>query len=251
MPRPRLYKYFSDRKWAEEFFDGKLLFRSLAYFRDYEDNHVRSDDKEGTSVYRPNGGLIINNLTQGTTFTLPYHAFESSAKQDEIFVYCLSRSLSEMLRQRFDAAVCVEVLDVAAFCTRITAALPPAATFPGQSGKTKIGWRVDYYNEAEAANPRWALPDMIATAKSKGYAWQEEFRLVFSLTKAFAFENVTPRLVHVNSKDAAKPDEHHKRLVCAQGLRDICRLVEFNARMIHGGIQDFPHADGPPKRAAV
>jgi len=33
----RLYKYFSEKKSAEAFLDGNLLFRSLAYYRDYED----------------------------------------------------------------------------------------------------------------------------------------------------------------------------------------------------------------------
>ena len=107
MRRRSLYKYYSDRKWAEEFLDGKLLFRSLAYFRDYEDRNVRGDQNEGTTVYRPEAGLIINNLTQGKTFTLPRYAFESSANQEEIFVFCISRSLTDELRKNFEAVVCV------------------------------------------------------------------------------------------------------------------------------------------------
>ncbi len=75
MRRRSLYKYFSERKWAEAFINGEVLFRSLSYFRDYEDNNVREDQNEGTSIFRPEGGLIINNLTQGTTFTLQEHAF--------------------------------------------------------------------------------------------------------------------------------------------------------------------------------
>ena len=41
MHRRSLYKYFSERKWAERFLDGEILFRSLAYFRDYEDGNIR------------------------------------------------------------------------------------------------------------------------------------------------------------------------------------------------------------------
>lgn len=56
--RPRhLYKYFSKMEYAESFCEGHLLFRSLAYFRDYEDNNVREGEREGASVYRPNDGL--------------------------------------------------------------------------------------------------------------------------------------------------------------------------------------------------
>ena len=76
-----LYKYYSDRKWAEAFLDGELLFRSLSYFRDYEDKKVRGDQNEGTAIFRPEGGLIVHNQTQGKTFTLPRHAVESAANQ--------------------------------------------------------------------------------------------------------------------------------------------------------------------------
>ena len=31
-------KYFSERQWAERFLDGEILFRSLSYFCDYQDN---------------------------------------------------------------------------------------------------------------------------------------------------------------------------------------------------------------------
>ena len=108
MRRRSLYKYYSERKWAEEFLGGKLLFRSLAYFRDYEDQNVREDQNEGTALFRPEGGLIVNNLTQGKTLTLPDHAFVSGANQEEIFVFCTSRSDTDELRRRFKAVMCVE-----------------------------------------------------------------------------------------------------------------------------------------------
>jgi len=99
MRRRSLYKYFSEHKWAEALLDGEVLFRSLSYFRDYEDKNVRQDQNEGTTVFRPDGGLIFNNLTRGKTFTLhASHAFESTVKQDDIFVFCLSRSFTDEIR---------------------------------------------------------------------------------------------------------------------------------------------------------
>ena len=229
MQRHSLYKYYSDQRWADDFLDGKLLFRSLAYFRDYEDKQVREDQKEGTSVFRPAGGLVINNLTQGKTFVAPEWGFESSAKHEEIFVFCLSRSLTDERRRRFNAVACVEILNIGAFCRRIEAALPPGATFPAQSGRPpRIGHRVTYYPETQSGSPRWALPEMIAMSKLDTYAWQDEFRLVFSLTDALSFEKVDVRLVHQNNpKDPPKPAEHHSYEVSAQNLRDICRLHDF------------------------
>lgn len=217
--RHRLYKYYSDRKWAEAFLDGELLFRSLSYFRDYEDKNVRGDQNEGTAIFRPEGGLIINNQTQGKTFTLPRHAFQSAANQDEIFVFCASRSHTDELRGKFEAVVCVEILKIRTLCERIKAALPPNATFRGGL--------VEYYQETEGGSPRWALPDKIATSKFDSYAWQDEYRLVFCLTDALGFEKAGLRLVQDNAREAPKPAEHHDYLVKARSLRDICRLHEF------------------------
>lgn len=220
----RLYKYFTDRRWAEVFLNGELLFRSLAYFRDYEDQSVRGDRQEGVPIFRPAGGLIVNNLTQGRTFTLPGHAFEATSKQEEIFVFCTSRSLNDDMSQRLDAVACVEILDIPPFCARVEAALPEGATFPGRPGRTRIGRRVEYYRETDSCSPRWALPDLIATSKSAGYAWQDEFRLVFSLTDALGFEKVGLRILKdCTAKEPAT--EHQRHLVKIRaGLRDICRL---------------------------
>jgi hypothetical protein len=225
--RHSLYRYYSDRKRAEAFLDGELLFRSLSYFRDYEDKNVRGDQNEGTAIFRPEGGLIINNQTQGKTFTLPRHAFESAANQEEIFVFCASRSLTDELRIKFEAVVCVEILKIRTFCERIEAALPPKATFPGRPGQTRIGQRVEYYQETEGGSPRWALPDKIATSKLDSYAWQDEYRLVFCLTDALGFEKADLRLVQDHAREAPKPAEHHEYPVRARSLRDICRLHEF------------------------
>jgi hypothetical protein len=49
--RHNLYKSFTKRKWADLFLDGEVLFRSLAYFRDYEDENVRKDKNEGCCPY--------------------------------------------------------------------------------------------------------------------------------------------------------------------------------------------------------
>lgn len=217
--RHSLFKYFSERKWAEVFLDGQVLFRSLSYFRDHEDESIRSDQNEGVARFRPVGGLVVNNLTQGTTFSLPGHTFESVAKQDEIFVFCASKSHSDERRKKFEAVVCVEVQDIKAFCERIEAALPAGATFYGR--------RVDYYRDSEGGNPRWALPENIATSKLNAYAWQDEYRLVFCLTDALTFENVSPRLVADGAARPSRQSDHPKYLVEARSLRDICQLREF------------------------
>ena len=208
--------------------EGNILFRSLAYFRDYEDLNVRGDNYEGDSVYRPEAGLVVMNHTQQTTFTLPGYAFQSAAHQEEIFVCCLSRSLSSEIANRFGAHFCVEILKIGPFCKRLVAALPSNATFPGAPGHTRIGNDVEYYDPAEGSSPRWALPDKIAISKVNTYAWQEEFRLVFTLTDAFGFENVRTRLVKNEHKNVPNLTEHHSYSVRTQSLRNICHLHELD-----------------------
>jgi hypothetical protein len=135
-----LYKYFLEPKYAEAFLDGQMLFHSLAYFRDNEDA-VRGDEYEGTSKFRPDGGLVVNNQTQGTTFALPM-AFESSVTAHEIFVYCVSQTLNAEIAREFNAVACVEVTKVATLCAGIRAALPSTATFRARP--------VDYYPQTVA-----------------------------------------------------------------------------------------------------
>jgi hypothetical protein len=219
--RHSLFKYFSERRWAEAFLNGEILFRSLSYFRAYEDEEVRGDRYEGVSVFRPEGGLKINNLTQGRTMVLQDHAFESAANQDEIFVFCSSLSPSDDLRKRFKATTCIEVRNIKTFCERVKAALPPNATFWGQ--------KVEYYDHTEGNNPRWALPETIIMSKLKHYAWQREYRLAFCLTGALDFENVGLKLVKAKPTDLPKRAEYPKQLVNVKTLADICRLHELRS----------------------
>lgn len=225
MSKARLYKYFSEERWADAFLKGEMLFRSLSYFRDYEDMNVREDQYEGTTVFQPPNGLIMNIEGQTEACLLPRYAFRSTTKQDEIFVFCLSRSLSEDLWQRFNAVTCVEISNVPTFCQRIEAALPTTAKFPTLSNRSRIGHRVQYYETADPPRSRWALPDMIAISKQKGYAWQDEFRLVFSLTDALEFENINPCITNSVEREPPKPAaaEHYCHTITVGDLSDICR----------------------------
>src|SRR5688572_3294655 len=167
---------------------------SLAYYRDYEDKHVRSDANEGKAHHRPVDGLRGENETQGRDIHLPGIGITSTVKQDEIFVYCLSQAFESSLWDEFEAVTCVEIRDVPTFCRRVAAGLPDGATFPGRAGHQQVGNRVQYYKATDPAGTRYALPDQIAISKFDCYGRQKEFRLAFSTTDALAFENVAMAL---------------------------------------------------------
>lgn len=217
--RHSLFRYFDQRQWASAFLSGNLLFRPLSYFRSYEDQ-IRGDTNEGVAVFEPAGGLVITNHTKGTTFTLPGHRLESVVRQDEIFVYCLSRVRTAELAAEFGAVICVEIRNIPEFCRRVQAAMPAGAEY--------VAGRVKYYRATDAASPRWALPDMIAMSKLDVYSRQAEFRLAFSTSGAMGFENVALHLVHGDGELPSHPSTPDRHLVSISSLRDICRLHEIS-----------------------
>jgi hypothetical protein len=221
-----LYKYYDNREWAEAFLNGELRFRSLSYFQDYEDAQIRGDQNEGTSIYRPTDGLVITNHTRGWIKVFPGR-FQAIANQEEIFIFCLSRSLNSTIRKRFKAVVCIEIFNIKTFCARVESALPPAATLPGKPGRMRIGQQVEYYCETDNCTPRWALPDLIAASKLNTFSWQDEYRLMFCLTDALGFERAEMYLVGDGSTGPQKVTEHRHYDVKAGSLRDLCRLHEF------------------------
>ena len=136
----------------------------------------------------------------------------------------MSKLLNLHLWKEFGAVVCVEILDPREFCDRVQVALPPNSSFPSRHGRPQLGHRVEYYDEREAGNSRWAVPDKIATSKLRMYAWQDEFRLVFSDSDAFQFQNVALSLVTKDHRDARDPGDCHDRRIRAGRLRDIAHL---------------------------
>jgi hypothetical protein len=222
--RQSLFRYYADPQWAEAFLDGRMRFWSLGYFRDLEEQGVRGDANEGRAHHRPEGGLQVTNRTQGTRFTMPAHRLSSAVKQEEILVFCASRSHSRRLWEAFGASVCIEILNIPAFCPQVQARLPAGATFPGRPGHERIGHRVEYYRVSDAADTRWALPDRIAISKLTDYAWQDEFRLVFSLTDALAFQNVALALAPTDAPPLPPAQDHPFHDAAAGSLRDLCRV---------------------------
>lgn len=79
-------------------------------------------------------------------------------------------------------------------------------------------------------NPRWACPDLIGISKLDSYKWQDEFRLMFSLTDALRFENITGRVIIGDwPKRAAHPLEHQFYDLKIGNLCDLAIFHRFPA----------------------
>jgi hypothetical protein len=228
MARRRLYKYFDTLKWAEAFVErGSMKFSTLAYFRDYEDAEVRGDGNEGIAILRPAGGLKIYNQTQGREMMVS--AAEFHARCGEIFVYCASNSQSDEMRDRFHAIACVEILDRKAFLRRVEKALPTGSSLAGRPGHERLGHDVEYHDVTDDINPRWACPDLIGLSKLNSYAWQDEYRLMFSETDALRFQNIKGQLVIGETpKRVANRAEHDSRILNVGSLKDIATVCRFD-----------------------
>lgn len=218
------YRYFSEAKWAEAFIDGELRFRSLSYFKQIEDGQVRGDFWEGNISFQPKGGLVGHNQTQVKDFNLPEGSyFDSGVKSEEIFILCASNSMNDELRNRFEAKACVQILRPNNLRDRIGWELPRTATLRAEP--------VVYYSPINEPGPKWAFPDMIAFSKIDAYAWQDEFRYVFSLTNALKYGSTQQKIVIPNQRPGTAvpppPPEPREYFMKVKSLGSICKLHIF------------------------
>ncbi len=218
-----IYKYIPEEH-AESFVRrGAVLFRSLSYFRDFEDEQVRGDEFEGTKRYRPDHGLEITLTSSQQKSVLP-HTFESTVNEADIFVFCLSTVLSHELSERFKSKICIEIEKPGIFIGRIRSAL---SRRPSVKDKLLVHGQVHYYELDEPPIVDWALPEKIAMSKDSAFSWQEEYRVTFAVNDAFRVENTRLSLVAPGQERVRKPAPHLDKLLKIGRVADICKVHHF------------------------
>ena len=217
---PPLIRYFSEKNARAFIEHGEVLFRALSYFRDYEDEGVRADPHEGTLVHRPHDGLQVTKVETGEKGVLP-HRLESTAKEDEIFVYCMSTELSTGIAERFNATVAVEILDPLGFLVRLRKSLSLRKRLRAEK---LVHQEVRYYEWHEPPIVDWALPERIAMRKPKSFEWQKEYRFAVPAGDAFRIENVSVKLVLPGTKRRPRDDSHPQLLLKLGNLAKLCRV---------------------------
>ena len=221
-----IYKYLP-AKYVEGFVrEGAVLFRSLSYFRDYEDAEVRGDEFEGTRLHRPHRGLEITLVESQQKVVLP-HSFESTANEDDVFVFCLSTVLSADLAAKFQADACIEIKHVAAFVAGVRSAL---LRRPSIKSKALVHGKVEYYSPDQTPTIEWALPERIAMSKLSAYAAQQEYRIAFAVNDAFRFQNARLRLVAPGERRPPRATAHPQRLFKLGSLSKLCKVHRFSAK---------------------
>lgn len=217
---PPLYKYLPG-KYVDAFTRrGEVLFRSLSYFRSYEEQQVRGDKHEGVSLYRPKAGLELTNVHTGQKHFLA-GSFESTVRDREIFISCLSRRFSRRLAREFNATACVEICQPFEFLMRIRAALRRCRSHTACVPKNG---RVRYYTPETVPLARWAVPEQIVMQKLNPYRRQAEYRIAFATNGAFRVYDVATRLVLSAPPEVSLPTNHPQVVLELGGLADICKV---------------------------
>jgi hypothetical protein len=217
---PSLYRYFSEKNALAFVRNGEVLFRALSYFRNYEDEEVRGDKFEGTLVHLPDNGLVVKNVNTEEEILLP-HRLESTAKEDDIFVYCMSQIFSVDLAERFKAEVVVEITNPAKFLNLVRSALSLRKRFRVNQ---LIHEPVKYYEWNEPPIVDWALPERITMRKPKIFEWQHEYRLAVPIGDAFDVENVSVNLVPINHSRTSEARFPKPLVIRLGNLSKICRV---------------------------
>jgi hypothetical protein len=176
----RLYKYLPSKFLDTVLKEGNILFRNLTYFRKYEDK-IRGDETEGIHVDNPDNYISI---TSQTNVIVGDFSFLNSIKQDDVFAFCLSKSLKEKLFTDFECDVCIPIKNVRAFLIRCRRAIEKMPEF------SKIGLlhrSVDYYKCNEPAAKSIKDPFNIPFFKdARFFSDQDEFRMVFGTKQGFS-----------------------------------------------------------------
>jgi hypothetical protein len=221
--RGSLYRYLSERYVKSFIAGGEIWFRSLSYFRDFEDELVRGDEFEGTRVHLPADGLKLTMMATGEEVLVPY-SFESTAREDDIFVYCLSTVLSKSLAAEFKTSVCVEIFKPSAFEGLVQRALDRR---PSIKNKRLYSQPIAYYDRSDPPIVDWALPERIALSKPAYFSHQSEHRLAFAVNGAFDVQNVSVRLAPLGNRRPVRSMLHPHRTLNIGNLSKLCKVHRF------------------------
>lgn len=218
-----LFRYFTQEQHAIELKKKGIVFlNTLAFFRRCE-HEARGDPHDAKLRYQPEGGLSLTNVTKGEALQLPDGSqFVSSAKADQLFVYCLSNTKSEALAKEFNAPFCVEIKDPVRFVGRISRAMQLRSRL--ERGRILNG-PVTYRSVKAKPLADWALPERVAFIKPDTYAGQDEYRIVLGMKGAFAIENVE-LTIRMEPSKAQPPDEAGEPLIMKLG--DLSAITEMH-----------------------
>ncbi len=219
----KLYKYLPSKYLDTVLSEGIILFRSLSYFQDYEDEQVRGDKYDGTLKYSGDNGLDINNLTTGKSFRAPW-TLKSMVDADKIFVFSTSQKLSKDLALEFNSDVCIEFSDAGYVISKLRAAVARRKSIKPNK---LFHDTVTYYSEEDTPGINWAFPNKIAMRKLSHFSKQEEYRFAFSHCNALSFGETQQEIQMHEQVNAPRTTAYPEVALKIGKLRKRCIVHDF------------------------
>lgn len=219
----RLYKYLPKQYVDTVLREGVFLFRSLAYFQDFEDGQIRGDRYEGIQKYSGDGGLEITNITRGTTGKENW-TFKSKVDAEKIFIFSTSKILSRELADEFEAECCIEILDSSKIISGLRSAIlrrrhvKPNRLFHDD---------VEYYEESQEPKIDWAFPDKIVTRKLDVFLPQQEYRFYFSINNALELGRTQQEIEMKSSEKPKRTTPYPEKRLKIGNIEKWCFVHEF------------------------
>jgi hypothetical protein len=217
---PPLFKFLPSKYLEPLVGRGELLFRSLSYFRNYEELQVRGDRHEGKRLFSPSPGLEVTKTETGEKLLLPW-SFEASVKDREIFVFCMTLRRTKELADEFKTDACVEILDPVALISKIRSALVLRRWV---KHARLLHGAVDYYSPAEPPLAEWAVPERMVMRKTTDYTHQSEYRFAFGRGDALKVNNVETQITATPGQSTPTLEGHPEHVLKVGSLERICRV---------------------------
>jgi len=193
-------KVFSEKRYAEQFLEGKLYANRLSEFKCIEDDLTRGDEYEGGVMIDPDGILMeIQSEDQETgesqKVVLEGQDFGSSIKMklpyfDDLNLFCmyggrlgdlaLTPENTDAIKERLSLSE--KYHDFGDHVVVITNAKEFINRFVIAANRERYDLEYDFVTYFDSEVGTSLIPESIETifAKRKEYAWQEEFRFAFN-----------------------------------------------------------------------
>jgi hypothetical protein len=214
-----LFKYLP-AKFLADVLQGRILFRSLAYFQQVEDT-ARGDLTEGMHIDKPDGPITIKSL-DGRANIQGAFSFHNEVNQERVFAFCLSTRLAPELLSEFGCDACVEIFDVPGFLARVQAAVSRSPTL-ARGGL--LAGPVEYYSTNEMAQMNVKDPTKLPFFKPIRFSSQFEYRLVCAQRGGLVLREAIVNERHSLADEAAVRTSR-SWLLQARNLEGIARSIK-------------------------
>lgn len=150
-------------------------------------------------------------------------SFNSSVKEDDLFVLCAANQRSSKLAEEF-GRFCVEINP-----DRIVSGLKGRAHPTSQLDYEQIVCgKVKYRCREKEPGPDWALPENLILIKPESFKWQDEYRIAIGRRNALTFQNVNLTLQQSRPlADVAQTNKKAKAIKANIGRLTDAKLYEL------------------------